>query len=227
MKKILFFKLLIIISTVLVGQNYQINTPYVNILKNTNYGVLHHYIQIDNLINQDFGMRWVALTGNPSSCPSGWVVGVGDPDSTYVTYSVNDSADFILSGTNPTYNKITISITHNGIPGSCLLNFKVYELSNPQNYTNIGFDVFVSQGTTSIESVKSKKDVIGYPNPVNNIYYFNKKVIRYKLFSLDGKFICEGNNSSSIDLTNIKEGTYLLLVETANGEYINDRIIKN
>lgn len=225
MKKIVTLFSLVLVSFTFFAQNHSVGVPYKNIVKNTNYGILHEYIQIDNLLNQDFGMRWIADVGGKSGCPTGWLIGISDPDSVYTTIISGDSADFILSGTDSVGNKMVISVAHNGLPGDCSVNFRLYELSNPNTITNIGFNITVTPGPVGIdEDVEMKK--IGYPNPTKSIYYFNANIKKCILYDVLGNLVVERVNVTELDMSNFSNGTYLILLEDENGEYHQEKIIK-
>lgn len=221
----LFFLFLISVN-VLFAQNYQITTTHKNMVKTTSHGIMHEFIQIDNLIGVDFGMRWVALQGSKSGCPSQWDIGVSDPDSAYATVSDNDSADFILSGTNNTNNKIILSVNHNGTIGDCAFNFKVYPLSDSSDFTVIGFNISVTPGSTSIVELGLKSEEYGYPNPVRDTYFFENKVKQFKLFNLSGKLLKEGVEATLIQMSNLPKGTFIVLLEKTDGNFDSFRIIK-
>ena len=213
-------------ANTLNAQIYQVTTTHKNMVKTTDYGIMHEFIQIDNLIGTDFGMRWVALQGSKSGCPTQWDIGVSDPDSAYATVNDNDSADFILSGTNSTNNKIILSVNHNGTVGDCAVNFRIYPLSDPSDITIIGFNVSVLPGSTGLDEINSKSEEYGYPNPVKNNYTFKEQVKYFKIFDIDGRLLIEGNDAKVIDFSGLNNGTYIVLLEKLDGDYVNYRIIK-
>ncbi|HPL76906.1 MAG TPA: T9SS type A sorting domain-containing protein, partial [Paludibacteraceae bacterium] len=59
-----------------------------------------------------------------------------------------------------------------------------------------------------------------YPNPVSNLLNINsnEKVTKIEIFSISGQIITQLNgNSSSIDLSNLSSGNYLIKIHTQNG----------
>ena len=59
-----------------------------------------------------------------------------------------------------------------------------------------------------------------YPNPVQNILYIESaNVPEYQIFDVDGRCLLKGENSS-IDVSILKTGTYLLLINNQTFKFI-------
>lgn len=59
-----------------------------------------------------------------------------------------------------------------------------------------------------------------YPNPVQNILYIESTTMpEYKIFDIDGRCLLQGENSS-IDVSILKTGTYLLLLNNQTFKFI-------
>ncbi|WP_157454219.1 CotH kinase family protein [Crocinitomix catalasitica] len=56
------------------------------------------------------------------------------------------------------------------------------------------------------------KELIGFPNPTNNLLYLNTH-IDFELIDLSGRKIANGQNENVIDMSNLQTGIYLLLSE--------------
>lgn len=227
MKKLLL-PIFFVFSSVLFGQtDYLVQNPFVNLIKTTDYGVMHEYIQINNLSGQEFDMRWICEIPNKSGCPAGWDIILNDPDTTTDPLNHNDSSDFVLQ-TDDYYNKLIIGVTHNGVLGSCNINFRIFPLQDPSNVTLAGFNVGVTQGTGVgvNELTITSKDNIVYPNPSAGLFYINKEVISGSVFNLLGEKVIEVN-SNKIDLSNYENGVYIANLQNRKGENIQVKLIKN
>ncbi len=227
MRKLLLFILILSVSTAF-GQMYSVSTPFKSINKTTSHGILHEFIQIDNLIGTDFDMRWIAFVGGKSGCPSNWDLGVNDPDSAYQTLNNLDSADFTLSGTNWVNNKIVISVNHNGDTGTCNINFQIFPLSDPSASTMIGFDVTVTEAVGVGEIMNIEKVNI-YPVPTNEIVKIDnlkEDIIKIDVLNTVGEVLHTIHKPKQVSLDKLKAGIYFLRIETSNG-ILTKRVVKN
>jgi len=79
-------------------------------------------------------------------------------------------------------------------------------------------DIFkVMSGGIFFSQAEIKSNTISiYPNPATNEINISGQIIRATIFSIDGKIIKE-STSTSIDISILKKGTYLLKVENAEG----------
>ena len=63
-------------------------------------------------------------------------------------------------------------------------------------------------------------DIRIYPNPVQNILYIESATVpEYQIFDVDGRCLLKGENSS-IDVSILKTGTYLLLINNQTFKFI-------
>lgn len=189
------------------------------------YGILHEFIQIDNLSGQPLPMRWIGHIGGVIECPNGWDYGVTDPDSAYAVLNDLDSADFILSDTNFTNNKIVISVVHNGVIGNCQVTFDIFALSDPNTVTTIGFNITVTAAPTAIEEVSVHPRGIIYPNPGNGQYHLPEKAQSILVYDGSGRLVLS-TSGNRFDLSNQPNGIYLVQLISATGEYSTQRLVK-
>lgn len=223
MKDIIVFVVIIILSISAKAQIYSVPNPYVNINKTTDFGVLHEYIQINNLTSSPFPMRWVAQVGG---CPTGWNLSISDPDSMYNNLANNDSAMFMLSDTNY-YNKLIISVVHNGFVGACTVSFNIYPLSDSTDATNVGFNIYISQGSsTGVNSYLYKKNDVVYPNPSSGIFKIKKEFKKAFIYNAVGVLLKE-EKTKEIDLSALTSGIYFLKLNDADGNVTTTKLIKN
>ena len=76
--------------------------------------------------------------------------------------------------------------------------------------------------------IQSQFDVEVYPNPFENIIYFNsKEPLNVSCFDISGKLILSSTIYNELDLTHFKDGIYLLQISNNSGEKITKKIIKN
>ncbi len=222
-KKILLPILFIFSVFSLKAQIYNVPNPYVNINKTTDFGILHEYIQVNNLTSSPFPMRWVATI---SGCSPNWDFGLTDPDSAYATLLNNDSAVFMLSDTNLN-NKLIISVVHNGYIGQCAVNFRIYPLSDSTDFTDIGFSITVTQGTgVGVNSFVAQKNDLVYPNPSSGIFTIKKPFLKAVLYNSLGEIVLS-QLEKEIDLSNNSKGLYFLKIEDQTGAISTIKLIKN
>jgi hypothetical protein len=225
MKKILFLLPIVFCSHLNAQTDFSVSPTFVNLTKTTDFGIAHDYIQIDNLLGQDFAMRWVAIFASKSGCPSGWVVSLADPDSNYIPINDNDSAEFILSSTNPTYNKLTIGVNHGGIVGSCQVNFRLYSLTDPSNEILVGFNLSITPGAIGINEVSSSISNSIYPNPSSGYFYIEEDFSEGWVYDAFGKELFR-LVSKEIDLTKYPKGIYFYRLSNDKEIYSGKLIVE-
>ncbi|MCB0401611.1 MAG: T9SS type A sorting domain-containing protein [Flavobacteriales bacterium] len=225
MKRSLITLFLIASSLVSFGQLFSVSVPYKYISKDVTYGMLHEFIQIDNLSGQPLPMRWIGHIGGVLECPNGWGYGVTDPDSAYAVLNDLDSADFILSDTNTTNNKIIISVAHNGIIGNCEVTFDIFALSDPNTVTTIGFNISVTAAPTAVEEVSIRRKGLIYPNPGNGQYQLLEKALSIAVYDANGRLVLSASGNQ-FDLSDQPNGLYLVQLTTASGEFSTQRLVK-
>lgn len=80
---------------------------------------------------------------------------------------------------------------------------------------NQGFATFESKKFSGIQNIQQKSDIRVYPNPIKDIVYIDSdfEIISIKLLDLAGRIIMKiPANQSSFDMSNIKAGNYILLI---------------
>jgi hypothetical protein len=78
----------------------------------------------------------------------------------------------------------------------------------------------VYNSISGISNTNQSTSIQLYPNPVSNLLNINsnEKVTKIEIFSISGQIITQLNgNSSSIDLSNLSGGNYLIKIHTQNG----------
>lgn len=107
------------------------------------------------------------------------------------------------------------------------------------NQANIYFDfnpaIITNEVTTEIIDVvgTDKKDshasIAVYPIPTNGALNINSALnnTKFKVFSVSGEMVLQGIHRSTIDLSELKDGLYFLLIEDQNGvQHINRIVIQ-
>jgi len=78
----------------------------------------------------------------------------------------------------------------------------------------------VYKSISGISNTNQSTSIQLYPNPVSNLLNINsnEKVTKIEIFNISGQIITQLNgNSSSIDLSNLSSGNYLIKIHTQNG----------
>lgn len=84
--------------------------------------------------------------------------------------------------------------------------------------------------TTSISELDISNELSISPNPVRDLLqlynHTNKSILNLKVMSINGAVILDNIGSSSIDLSKLTSGVYIIKVNLENGYYANYRIVK-
>jgi hypothetical protein len=225
MKKTLIILLSIYCLGINAQSDFSVSPTFVNLTKSADFGIAHDYIQIYNLLGQDFDMRWVAVFASKSGCPAGWVISLADPDSNYVPIIDNDSADFILSSTNPTYNKLTIGVDHNGVVGNCEVNFRLYSISDPTSEILIGYNISITPGVIGVNELNFSDNNTIYPNPSSGYFIIKGGFKEGSVFDGLGNKLFR-ITKKEIDLSNYPKGIYFYHYKANDKVYSGKLIVE-
>lgn len=104
--------------------------------------------------------------------------------------------------------------------------------ANDANFTNITLD-WVPSTNTGVESISENPGIAVYPNPTNGIFNVDyTKASNIKVINTLGAIVFEEkveaftSGSKSIDLTNLANGIYFIIVSNSNGTS-NHKLILN
>ena len=89
---------------------------------------------------------------------------------------------------------------------------------------------YENNGTVTSQEELSKNDLSIYPNPTNNILNIKglEENVSVNVLSIEGKVITSFTNVlSSIDVSELKQGTYFLEVNQKENDPIRIKFIKN
>lgn len=159
-----------------------------------------------------------------------------------------NSIETLISATYQAANSIITNTNYLVNPGSTItlkagnsITFSPSSTVKVNSTSNFNAQITTCTQTSSRNSDQSEENTIVsnddlsiFPNPTNGmltIEMLNSKVARVIVSTLEGKLILNKNieptNFYQIDVTDYKNGMYILTVETNEGKYINKKVIKN
>lgn len=180
------------------------------------------------LIESNLGLYYVSL-----SLPD-FIIGCKGCDSVNIIVDP-DTAIVIISDNHSILGK---NIFVSGNPVICFLQMEIWNSCGEYSSTTfdeLAIDWFALCYNTSISSTYFKELGIQlHPNPSNGIFQLTSKsgkVVKYKIYSLVGQQLVEDRSSNTehtIDLTNYKNGLYLLEILDENNRTLGyQKIMKN
>lgn len=86
-------------------------------------------------------------------------------------------------------------------------------------YYEIAFRAIFLPADLDIDQVQ-ESTLILYPNPVENVVWFNTVLEEFWLLSIDGKVIEKGYNQACLDMTDYEPGLYILQTELGSFKLI-------
>ena len=106
-----------------------------------------------------------------------------------------------------------------------------YSYSNDGDLTgNNGFSDFwilkLSADTLSTTSVLENSNFLMYPNPTRSTVTVNDEIVALKIYTIDGKRIELQYSNNIINVSNLANGTYILIGENKNGKLFENKLIK-
>ena len=175
--------------------------PINNIINSTNITIDHNLL---------YGGNGTMVLGSNSI--------INNPN--YLNPSLSLSADFTVNSSSPSVDK-----------GSSILAPSTDFNGNTRPKGN-GFDIgaYEYNSSLSVDDFEKTHFII-YPNPVTDILKIKGDNIinSYKVIDLTGKILIRGveNNISTIDLSPLKKGLYVLEINTGNETTTLEKVYKN
>ncbi len=187
------------------------------------------------------------ITASPFNTANYTVTGVSEQGCTDIGTT---SLTVLLPPTQPTITSNGVSITT--VPASSFVWYlNGVELLDSDTITwvpdtngNYNVRIYDEFGCTSISGIftvnfviddvgiEQQNDINGiiYPNPANSKVFVKtiEKLVKLQLYSIEGKFVKEVNNSNELDLEGISYGTYLLkIVDSKNKVAVKRLVVSN
>lgn len=85
--------------------------------------------------------------------------------------------------------------------------------------------ISVIVGTLSLEDIQNENTVLLYPNPSEDIVFFNKSFKQIDIYNAIGKSISAFKDVKEINISNIKSGLYILKLTDYENKIYNKRLI--
>lgn len=208
-----------------MAQNFTVLTDDTTFYGTATESDFYGQINLMNNAGNPLSMRWVRIEEN---LPLNWESSVCTPITCYP--SNIDSSDYTMP-INNSNNYINVHFYPNNQEGSGYIKIKVFETANPsQSYT---MKFIGSTYPVGYEEQNNVKLLSFHPNPVVNeiiIKGISKDVIGPDVFiyDLSGKEMFRNKLSfakSSIDISSIPTGIYLLKLKTDQYELVK-KIVK-
>ncbi|MBK7683964.1 MAG: T9SS type A sorting domain-containing protein [Bacteroidetes bacterium] len=112
----------------------------------------------------------------------------------------------------------------------------IFESDSFTSLDGFSLDDFSLTGSTSLNAISSESEFQIYPNPTNDFLYVNslfeaKQTAEFKIYTVEGKEVfgdrLSFENETLIDVSNLKNGLYLLQIQSENGSVCSYKFIKN
>ena len=125
------------------------------------------------------------------------------------TYDDVINGSFTLSGNNSLY--FHVAPYFQGFTGTYLLEIHIQRTP-----------------ATSVNDVRESSDITIFPNPTDgilNIKSDNSQIENISLFDFSGKLLSSHKQSTEVDISDLPEGAYMIMVQT-NKEIVHEKVIK-
>jgi hypothetical protein len=120
---------------------------------------------------------------------------------------------------------INLDATNNGNE-TCIIVDNVanaYSYSGWKKDAMAGYDLYCTLAVNET----SKKEILLFPNPAENVINFSEEVSNIRISDLSGKVVTQISNSEkSINISELVKGNYIITGTTKTGETINKKFIK-
>lgn len=208
----------------------QINTPTwgisdtnLSIIKTTDFGTVHDYLELFNYSGQNLEMRWVAYFS--LNWPSLWMVSFTDPTAWHTVINDLDSSGFIITDPIGWQNKLIIGVAHQSQAGIGTVRFKVFPINYPEDVLWLHYTTIINQGNASAAIDKAQKPTEVFIQTMQEKYVkiVNKLNVEseVKIYNLLGKEVYSSKleilGDQYIDLNFLQSGMYIVSVTGSKG----------
>lgn len=204
------------------GQNaFAANVRSVSTTMPANEPAFYKWIELINKTGLDLPMHWRIVE---ESLPNGWVALVEDVDTNYHTHM--DSADFVLPAVVAPGDYMIVSFQPNNVVGTGRVVLNLYpqnDVADSLHLTYIGITTAGDTTDTTTAIVDAELlEWAYYPNPATEQLYLQSSlpIKAVQLLDMNGKLILDQpsqSSASTVDISAIAAGVYLLHVEWDNG----------
>lgn len=223
MKKYILLITLVCLSVLLGSAQTFILSPKVIYGSGSNSGSQDYKSTVTNnaTSNNDTTFSWKILKYNP---PTAWAMSFCDPMRCIGVIDTGMSLSFYISKGKS--GQMHITYLFNDTPGSDTLKVSIQSVLNPSNIDT--FTLYTNSWKTGVNEVSSTNNNIGiYPNPVKdfiNLKYtsISSSQIKVDIYNIIGAkvktFLVDGN-LSNLNVSELKNGMYILRVIDGNNSY--------
>ncbi len=212
------------VDTVQVAANYPASSP-----------VFYPWVELTNNTGNLLEMRCVKILNQK---PAAWETYLEDLDSAY-NY-VPDTTTFFLPAVNQQAQFIIVSFHPNNTVGRSTVKLKLYPANDPTDtvvltYLGNAYETPIDTSTAINESSNWLPNVNIYPQPSKNTLQVsaNSLVAVQQLFFVDVlghktpvQWTLIDDNNIEVSLTDLASGTYLLVMQDADGRSFTRLIAK-
>jgi len=88
--------------------------------------------------------------------------------------------------------------------------------ANVASFSSISIK-WVASGTTAVQETALTNDIQIFPNPANNVFHVRgDNISEIEILNLAGVLVLKNNSTTRIDMTNFKNGIYLVRIKQGN-----------
>ena len=220
----LFAFVIALLPSALMAQSFEIESETDTIKKEITLDSYNDInVDIKNLTNGDVTLAWEVIDRSEIT---GWDFSLCDLGNCHV--GVPESGEMWAMDTE-TKAFLKISANPQGMTGTCMFTFKVFDKDNPSDADTITMIADAPVGLPSIAAFNQEV----YPNPTNDMVYINSTdpMSGLQLLNTLGQEVFSdvlntAQLRTSINLSALEAGQYILLVRTDKG-LTRASIVKN
>lgn len=215
-------------STINSGTVLGINVNVINSTFTNNSGVNGNVIRTDNGSNTY--LKNSILYGNGSATPINYT-GIGGPG---LSNTISEGGQISGINSNPLLNanytlqagSPAIDAGNNGLLASGMS----FDLNGNARIvgTNVDMGAYEYDAALATNDFNSFSDFSMYPNPANDFVTVksNTTIENVQIISLDGRIV-KNSATSSLNISDLSNGIYIVQVKTENGKIGSKKLIKN
>jgi hypothetical protein len=132
------------------------------------------------------------------------------------------SPDVLYTGSFATYEWF---LNGNPIPGAATSTIHETEgglytvvVTDGNGCTDTSFAYKINSGISGVNNIVNNADVRVYPNPASSLLHIDApEQVNVALYSIEGKLLLEQKDATNIDIANLANGMYMIMIYDANG----------
>ena len=163
--------------------------------------------------------------------------GQSPPDDTLFVYMNNGTDQVLIDFYDPETTAMSLWLGNSvrlldkmTVTSTMQLIVYISDWGQTENITEAAFDFFSVTDFSVLNTTENENEasILFYPNPFTNQITIVNPINQITIYDFKGQVVFESNNQSSIDLSHLSNGIYIIKIQDENGNILGlEKVVKN